>query len=202
MFLYNRHLHIPPEWSDTDKVLFQTCIRRPLYREYLPHEREYTGDFPSYLLQCAVFFPSFFSPVISMIFSITRCFYALWIDQCVTWFFIPSCLFSCYFDKMLHHFVPYAVLSCSAIKTPYRIMWRIVMRQHSPLAACLYDIQHCFYEWLFMIFAFISGWKEFFDCFPLFVCQITFVICCLIFFFHISYYTTFLLWTQALRNTL
>ena len=49
-----------------------------------------------------------------------------------------------------------------------------------------------------MIFAFISGWKEFFDCFPLFVCQITFVICCLIFFFHISYYTTFLLWTQAL----
>ena len=36
-------------------------------------------------------------------------------------------LFSCYFDKMLHHFVPYAVLSCSAIKTPYRIMRRIVM---------------------------------------------------------------------------
>ena len=51
-----------------------------------------------------------------------------------------------------------------------------------------------------MIFAFISGWKEFFDCFPLFVCQITFVICCLIFFFHISYYTTFLLWTQALKT--
>ena len=50
-----------------------------------------------------------------------------------------------------------------------------------------------------MIFAFISGWKVFFDCFPLFVCQITFVICCLIFFFHISYYTTFLLWTQALN---
>ena len=60
MFLYNCHLHIPPEWSDTDKVLFQTCIRHPLYREYLPHERKYTGDFPSYLLQCAVFFPSFF----------------------------------------------------------------------------------------------------------------------------------------------
>ena len=40
---------------------------------------------------------------------------------------LPSCLFSCYFDKMLHHFVPYAVLSCSAIKTPYRIMRRIVM---------------------------------------------------------------------------
>ena len=78
-------------------------------------------------------------------------------------------------------------------------MWRIVMRQHSPLAACLYDIQHCLYQWSLMIFAFISGWKVFFDCFPLFVCQITFVICCLIFFFHISYYTTFLLWTQALN---
>ena len=73
----------------------------------------------------------------------------------------------------------------------------LAMRQHSPLAACLYDIQHCLYQWSLMIFAFISGWKEFFDCFPLFVCQITFVICCLIFFFHISYYTTFLLWTQA-----
>ena len=135
-----------------------------------------------------------------VIFSVTRCFYALWIDQCVTWFFIPSCLFSCYFDKMLHHFVPYAVLSCSAIKTPYSIMWRIVMRQHSPLAACLYDIQHCLYQWSLMIFAFISRWKVFFNCFPLFVCQITFVICCLIFFFHISYYTTFLLWTQALKG--
>ena len=81
-------------------------------------------------------------------------------------------------------------------------MRRIVMWQHSPLAACLYDIQHCLYQWSLMIFAFISGWKEFFDCFPLFVCQITFVICCLIFFFHISYYTTFLLWTQALNHTL
>ena len=49
-------------------------------------------------------------------------------------------------DKMFHHFVPYAVISCSAIKTPYRIMRRIVMRQYSPLAACLYDIQHCFYQ--------------------------------------------------------
>ena len=79
-------------------------------------------------------------------------------------------------------------------------MRRIVMRQHSPLAACLYDIQHCFYQWSLMIFAFISGWKEFFDCFPLLVCQITFVICCFIFFFHFSYYITFSLWTQALRR--
>ena len=62
-------------------------------------------------------------------------------------------------------------------------MRRIVMRQHSPLAACLYDIQRCFYQWSLMIFAFISGWKEFFDCFPLLVCQTTFVICCFIRFF-------------------
>ena len=79
-------------------------------------------------------------------------------------------------------------------------MWRIVMRQHSPLAACLYNIQHCFYQWSLMIFAFISGWKEFLDCFPLLVCQITFVICCFIFFFHFSYYITFSLWAQALRR--
>ena len=131
--------------------------------------------FPIVSVTMCRFLPFVFSPVISVIFSVTRCFYALWIDQCVTRFFIPSCLFSCYSDKMFHHFVPYAVISCSAIKTPYSIMRRIVMRQHSPLAACLYDIQHCLYQWSLMIFAFISGWKEFFDCFPLLVCQTTFV---------------------------
>jgi len=157
--------------------------------------------FPIVSVTMCRFLPFVFSPVISVIFSVTRCFYALWIDQCVTRFFIPSCLFSCYSDKMFHHFVPYAVISCSAIKTPYSIMRRIVMRQHSPLAACLYDIQHCLYQWSLMIFAFISGWKEFFDCFPLLICQITFVICCFILFFHVSYYISFSLWTQALKQT-
>ena len=86
---------------------------------------EYTGDFPSYLLQCAVFFPSFFPRHIHDFLHNTL--FLRSVNRFVRNLVLPSCLFSCYFDKMLHHFVPYAVLSCSAIKTPYRIMWRIVM---------------------------------------------------------------------------
>ena len=118
------------EWSDNNKVPFQTCTRHPLYREYLPHGHEYIGDFPSYPLKCVVFFLLFF--------------------PCHTHDFLHNTLFLRSANRsvgnLVHHFVPYAITSCSTIKTPYHIMWRIIMRQHSPLAACLYDIQHYLYQ--------------------------------------------------------
>ena len=144
MFLYNRHLHTLPESSDTGKVPFQMCICHPLYREYLPHEHEYTGDFPSYLLRYVVFFLSFFHRHIRDFLRNTL--FSRSANRSVRNLVLPSCLFSCYFDKMLHHFIPYAIISCPAIKTPYRIMRRIVMWQHALLTACLYNIQHCFYQ--------------------------------------------------------
>ena len=117
MFLYNRHLHIPPEWSDTDKVLFQTCIRRPLYREYLPHERGIHRRFPIVSVTMCRFLPFVFFPRHIHDFLHNTLFLRS-VNRFVRNLVLPSCLFSCYFDKMFHHFVPYAVLSCSAIKTP------------------------------------------------------------------------------------
>ena len=175
MSLYNRHLHTQPEWSDTDKVPFQKCICHPLYHEYLLHGREYIGDFPSYLLRCAVFFLSFFPRHIrdflrntlflrsvnrsmrnSVLHSFLFVFVLLWQDV------LSFCPIRRYFLLGDKNSIQYhaADSHAAAFSTgSLSLRYTALLLPMDPL----------------MIFTFISGWKEFFDCFSLLVCQTTFV---------------------------